>query len=202
MQSFDLESRKADIDLVIRENAFMAELQSRIVPVIVQYETFWTRYFYQWGDLPSRRFGTTAMHAHIQNFLFGHNQWDWQAKHLMLICSPAALGALLILYTVFQGSKKSSQFFFWFVRSCWQGHYSLRRLHKVTEKHKQMQQVVQRARSQAPPEDLSWDDEEDSKKVAGSQTSPHEGQFMRTLLGCTCHVSSCCLKLQLSNLIP
>lgn len=47
MQDFNLDMRKGDIDTVIKNNAFMAELQSRIVPLIVQYEDFWTRYFYQ-----------------------------------------------------------------------------------------------------------------------------------------------------------
>jgi hypothetical protein len=29
-------------------NAFMAELQSRIVPLLVEQEDFWARYFYRW----------------------------------------------------------------------------------------------------------------------------------------------------------
>ena len=47
LQSFDLAARKPDIDAIIADNAFMAELQARIVPLIVQYNDFWTRYFYQ-----------------------------------------------------------------------------------------------------------------------------------------------------------
>ena len=47
VQGFDLQARKADIETIVASNTFMAELQSRIVPVIVQYEDFWTRYFYQ-----------------------------------------------------------------------------------------------------------------------------------------------------------
>lgn len=46
-QGFDLGSKKGDIEAIIQSNAFMAELQSRIVPLIVQYDAFWTRYFYQ-----------------------------------------------------------------------------------------------------------------------------------------------------------
>ena len=42
-------AKKPDIDDIIAENAFMAELQARIVPLIVQYNEFWTRYFYQCG---------------------------------------------------------------------------------------------------------------------------------------------------------
>jgi hypothetical protein len=30
-------------------NAFMAELQSRIVPLLVEKEDFWARYFYRCG---------------------------------------------------------------------------------------------------------------------------------------------------------
>ena len=47
LETFDLAARKPDIDAIIAENAFMAELQARIVPLIVQYNDFWTRYFYQ-----------------------------------------------------------------------------------------------------------------------------------------------------------
>ena len=47
LAAFDLAARKPDIDAIIADNAFMAELQARIVPLIVQYDEFWTRYFYQ-----------------------------------------------------------------------------------------------------------------------------------------------------------
>ena len=49
LQGFKLEERKADIEAITGGNAFMAELQSRIVPLIVQYDAFWTRYFYQYA---------------------------------------------------------------------------------------------------------------------------------------------------------
>ena len=45
--SFCVEERRADIDTVLAENAFMAELQSRIVPLIVEHELFWERYFFR-----------------------------------------------------------------------------------------------------------------------------------------------------------
>eukprot|EP00245_Coleochaete_scutata_P017545 TRINITY_DN864_c0_g1_i1.p1 TRINITY_DN864_c0_g1~~TRINITY_DN864_c0_g1_i1.p1 ORF type:complete len:583 (-),score=194.40 TRINITY_DN864_c0_g1_i1:964-2712(-) len=45
--TFKLDDRKADIEAILKENAFMQELQSRIVPMIVEYDTFWTRYFYR-----------------------------------------------------------------------------------------------------------------------------------------------------------
>lgn len=44
---FDLGTRKADIEQIIKDNAFMSELQARIVPLIVEYDAFWTRYFYR-----------------------------------------------------------------------------------------------------------------------------------------------------------
>jgi len=44
---FNLASYKPAVDDLIADNAFMAELQARIVPVIVEYEAFWTRYFYR-----------------------------------------------------------------------------------------------------------------------------------------------------------
>ena len=45
--TFDLASFKPAVQELIRDNAFMAELQARIVPVIVEYNAFWTRYFYR-----------------------------------------------------------------------------------------------------------------------------------------------------------
>ncbi len=42
-----MEGKTEDIEAITRDNTFMAELQSRIVPLIVQYDVFWTRYFYQ-----------------------------------------------------------------------------------------------------------------------------------------------------------
>eukprot|EP00850_Spirogloea_muscicola_P007625 SM000039S14455 [mRNA] locus=s39:196198:200057:- [translate_table: standard] len=45
--SFKLEERNKDIETILKENAFMQELQLRIVPLIVEHDTFWTRYFYR-----------------------------------------------------------------------------------------------------------------------------------------------------------
>lgn len=44
---FGLDERKEEIEVLCRENAFMEEVKSRLVPNIVDYETFWTRYFYR-----------------------------------------------------------------------------------------------------------------------------------------------------------
>ncbi len=49
--AFDLGAKTGDIDAIVKSNAFMAELQARIVPLIVQYDAFWTRYFYQCASL-------------------------------------------------------------------------------------------------------------------------------------------------------
>ena len=48
LQEFDLQAYKRKIETIVAENTFMAELQNRIVPIIVQYDVFWTRYFYQY----------------------------------------------------------------------------------------------------------------------------------------------------------
>lgn len=45
--TFDLVGRKGAIDELTSTNAFMAELQARIVPLIVEYDVFWTRYYYR-----------------------------------------------------------------------------------------------------------------------------------------------------------
>lgn len=52
--TFQLKDVQSDIDKIIRDNAFMAELQSRIVPVIVEREDFWTRYFYRFHKLQQK----------------------------------------------------------------------------------------------------------------------------------------------------
>ncbi|DBA67016.1 TPA: hypothetical protein ACH3X2_002123 [Trebouxia sp. C0005] len=51
---FDLASFKPAVDDLTADNAFMAELQARIVPVIVDYQAFWTRYFYRLHLLEAR----------------------------------------------------------------------------------------------------------------------------------------------------
>ena len=47
LQDFSLEAQRPEIEAIIADNTFMAELQSRIVPLIVEYNVFWTRYFYR-----------------------------------------------------------------------------------------------------------------------------------------------------------
>lgn len=54
LASFDLEVRRPDVDALIASNTFMAELQARIVPVIVEYDAFWTRYFYRLHKLQQK----------------------------------------------------------------------------------------------------------------------------------------------------
>eukprot|EP00899_Mesostigma_viride_P011955 jgi/Mesvir1/20760/Mv12766-RA.1 len=45
--TFKLEDKEEDIRAVVDGNAFMQELQSRIVPLIVERRVFWCRYFYR-----------------------------------------------------------------------------------------------------------------------------------------------------------
>ncbi|EFJ40204.1 hypothetical protein VOLCADRAFT_121747 [Volvox carteri f. nagariensis] len=51
---FSLEGVKADITRILSDNAFMAELQSRLVPIIVEYDDFWNRYFYRLHKLQQK----------------------------------------------------------------------------------------------------------------------------------------------------
>lgn len=52
--TFSLAEADPKIKQIVSENAFMSELQSRIVPLIVEYEVFWTRYFYQLSKLQQK----------------------------------------------------------------------------------------------------------------------------------------------------
>lgn len=38
---------------IVGSNQFMAELQARVVPAIVEYEDFWSRYFFKYGGMRS-----------------------------------------------------------------------------------------------------------------------------------------------------
>ena len=59
--SFDLPGMKPDIAKLLSENTFMSELQARIVPVVVDYESFWTRYYYRLHKLEERHAKVTAL---------------------------------------------------------------------------------------------------------------------------------------------
>jgi hypothetical protein len=61
LQDFDLKEKKKEIGSIIGSNAFMAELQSRIVPLIVSYEDFWTRYFYRLHKLHAKHEAIQAL---------------------------------------------------------------------------------------------------------------------------------------------
>lgn len=45
--TFSLAAAKPEIERITAENAFMAELQARLVPIIAEYDDFWLRYFYR-----------------------------------------------------------------------------------------------------------------------------------------------------------
>ncbi|GLI61700.1 hypothetical protein VaNZ11_004178 [Volvox africanus] len=51
---FSIEGVKADIARILSDNAFMTELQSRLVPIIVEYDDFWHRYFYRLHKLQQK----------------------------------------------------------------------------------------------------------------------------------------------------
>jgi hypothetical protein len=59
--TFDLPSRKPDIAKLLSENTFMSELQARIVSVVVDYDSFWTRYFYRLHCLEQRHAKVAAL---------------------------------------------------------------------------------------------------------------------------------------------
>ena len=70
LADFDLAARKADIDGITAGNAFMAELQARIVPLIVRYDVFWTRYFYQCAPYLVCPVAVCAVLARLLNIAF------------------------------------------------------------------------------------------------------------------------------------
>ncbi|KAJ7299155.1 hypothetical protein O6H91_Y294400 [Diphasiastrum complanatum] len=51
LSTFDLNSRKSEMDVILNDNTFIQELKERIVPAIVDEKTFWTRYFYRLNKL-------------------------------------------------------------------------------------------------------------------------------------------------------
>ncbi|GIM10333.1 hypothetical protein Vretimale_14099 [Volvox reticuliferus] len=51
---FSIEGVKTDITRILSDNAFMTELQSRLVPIIVEYDDFWHRYFYRLHKLQQK----------------------------------------------------------------------------------------------------------------------------------------------------
>ncbi|WIA39698.1 hypothetical protein OEZ86_005761 [Tetradesmus obliquus] len=52
--SASMQQRQPEIDKIMAGNAFMAELQSRIVPLLVEKEDFWARYFYRLHKLQQK----------------------------------------------------------------------------------------------------------------------------------------------------
>mmetsp|Transcript_15600 Transcript_15600/g.21568 ORF Transcript_15600/g.21568 Transcript_15600/m.21568 type:complete len:435 (-) Transcript_15600:149-1453(-) len=51
LQTFSFQEHQESVSAVLKDNAFMQELESRIVPLIVDQETFWQRYFYRLSKL-------------------------------------------------------------------------------------------------------------------------------------------------------
>lgn len=61
LETFHLEAAKPEIARLLSENMFMSELQSRIVPVVVNYDTFWTRYYYRLHKLEDKHAKVAAL---------------------------------------------------------------------------------------------------------------------------------------------
>jgi hypothetical protein len=64
--TFNLPGAKPDIAKFLSENTFMSELQARIVPVVVDYESFWTRYFYRLHKLEEKHAQLAALASRAQ----------------------------------------------------------------------------------------------------------------------------------------
>jgi len=76
LQEFDLEKRADDVAAVVRENTFMAELESRIVPLIVERDTFWRRYFYRLHLLQQAHRARTELAARAAAPQEEETPWD------------------------------------------------------------------------------------------------------------------------------
>ena len=50
-ENYSLDGSAAEISALLESNPFMSELQMRIVPLVVDRETFWTMYFYRLSKL-------------------------------------------------------------------------------------------------------------------------------------------------------
>ncbi len=50
------------MERIAASNAFMSQLESRIVPAIVDYDTFWLRYFYRSALQPPVLRGVACQH--------------------------------------------------------------------------------------------------------------------------------------------
>ena len=47
VREFDLDAAKTEVDAILASNSFMRTMSERIVPVVVEYDAFWTRYFFR-----------------------------------------------------------------------------------------------------------------------------------------------------------
>ncbi|CAL8468843.1 g8384 [Coccomyxa elongata] len=88
LAGFDLAARKPDIDAIVADNAFMAELQARIVPLIVQYEEFWTRYFYQLHKLQQKHEQRVAVAQRARAAAEDEVAWDDDPRVPSPVASP------------------------------------------------------------------------------------------------------------------
>lgn len=49
LEAYDEESRQEEARLILASNTFMADLHSRLVPLVISDDTFWQRYFFRCG---------------------------------------------------------------------------------------------------------------------------------------------------------
>lgn len=53
LDSYDEEARRAEAEQTLASNSFMADLHSRLVPLVISDDTFWQRYFFRCCLLPN-----------------------------------------------------------------------------------------------------------------------------------------------------
>jgi hypothetical protein len=82
-EAFSLEAAEPEISVLVAANALVAELQARLVPLLVEREDFWARYFYRWaggapqlmGLLCTPSVGPRPAACHSIPLLWGLQAW-------------------------------------------------------------------------------------------------------------------------------
>lgn len=47
LAEYDEDARQAEAEEILASNSFMADLHSRLVPLVISEDTFWKRYFFR-----------------------------------------------------------------------------------------------------------------------------------------------------------
>lgn len=84
LEAYDEEAHQAEAEEILASNSFMADLHSRLVPLVISDDTFWQRYFFRFAlkvcllalHLPrSHGCGVEVpVHFHTSNTNCGHLQ--------------------------------------------------------------------------------------------------------------------------------